>query len=238
MNPPISRLQRIVALLALLAAASCDSGDIRSSGSASAEGIAVRGTFELLNTEAFPSEYDLVFGVFGSDATSALSSVNALRPADGAPLQLSIDNVPDEAASVRLCLTNSGRRVVYTFFEYALDADRSQDIDLPAAQIDLLEYDRIQHLVFQQYNCTSCHQGASGASGLMLTEGASYGALVNAPSVHSDKLRAAPYDPDGSFLLDVLTREDAVGYPHTGLVTRSEDRDLLRIWIEKGCPQN
>ena len=23
-----------------------------------------------------------------------------------------------------------------------------------------------------------------------------------------------------------------------GFVTRSEDIDLLRIWIEKGCPQN
>ena len=47
-----------------------------------------------------------------------------------------------------------------------------------------------------------------------------------------------PSDPDGSFLLDVLTAEGAVAYPHTGLVTRSEDINLLRVWIEKGCPQN
>lgn len=84
-------------------------------------------------------------------------------------MELSIENVPEDARSVRLCMTNSGRQVVYTFFEYALDDDRTSDIDLPSAQIDLLEYDRIQRLVFQQYNCVSCHQGESGAGGLLLT---------------------------------------------------------------------
>ena len=135
-------------------------------------------------------------------------------------------------------MTNSGRQVVYTFFEYALDDDRTSDIDLPSAQIDLLEYDRIQRLVFQQYNCVSCHQGESGAGGLLLTEGNSYRSLVGVPATHSDKPRVEPSDPDASFLLDVLTAEGAVAYPHTGLVTRSEDINLLRVWIEKGCPQN
>lgn len=52
-------------------------------------------------------------------------------------MELSIENVPEDARSVRLCMTNSGRQVVYTFFEYALDDDRTSDIDLPSAQIDL-----------------------------------------------------------------------------------------------------
>ena len=78
----------------------------------------------------------------------------------------------------------------------------------------------------------------SGAGGLLLTEGDSYRSLVGVPATHSDKPRVEPSDPDGSFLLDVLTAEGAVAYPHTGLVTRSEDINLLRVWIEKGCPQN
>ena len=96
-------------------------------------GVSVRGTFELLNPEVFPGEYDLIFGAFGEGGTSALSSVNVLKPADGNKVELSIENVPEDARSVRLCMTNSGRQVVYTFFEYALDDDRTADIDLPTA---------------------------------------------------------------------------------------------------------
>ena len=229
----------ILASLLLCTAVRCDSGDIYESHQATTEGVSVRGTFELLNPEVFPGEYDLIFGAFGEGGTSALSSVNVLKPTDGDRVELSIENVPEDARSVRLCMTNSGRQVVYTFFEYALDDDRTSDIDLPSAQIDLLEYDRIQLLVFQQYNCVSCHQGESGAGGLLLTEGNSYRSLVGTASTLSDKLRVKPSDPEGSFLLDALTSQEAISSPpHTGFVTRSEDIDLLRIWIEKGCPQN
>ena len=218
MNGTYRRPLRAAALALLLCTAvRCDSGDIYESHQATTEGVSVRGTFELLNPEVFPGEYDLIFGAFGKGGTSALSSVNVLKPTDGDRVELSIENVP----------------------EYALDDDRTSDIDLPSAQIDLLEYDRIQRLVFQQYNCVSCHQGESGAGGLLLTEGNSYRSLVGTASTLSDKLRVKPSDPEGSFLLDALTSQEAISSPpHTGFVTRSEDIDLLRIWIEKGCPQN
>ena len=222
MNGTYRRPLRATALALLLCTAvRCDSGDIYESHQATTEGVSVRGTFELLNPEVFPGEYDLIFGAFGEGGTSALSSVNVLKPTDGDRVELSIENVPEDARSVRLCMTNSGRQVVYTFFEYALDDDR------------------IQRLVFQQYNCGSCHQGESGAGGLLLTEGNSYRSLVGTASTLSDKLRVKPSDPEGSFLLDALTSQEAISSPpHTGFVTRSEDIDLLRIWIEKGCPQN
>ena len=173
MNGTYRRPLRATALALLLCTAvRCDSGDIYESHQATTEGVSVRGTFELLNPEVFPGEYDLIFGAFGEGGTSALSSVNVLKPTDGDRVELSIENVPEDARSVRLCMTNSGRQVVYTFFEYALDDDRTSDIDLPSAQIDLLEYDRIQRLVFQQYNCVSCHQGESGAGGLLLGQAA------------------------------------------------------------------
>ena len=150
MNGTYRRPLRAAALALLLCTTvRCDSGDIYESHQATTEGVSVRGTFELLNPEVFPGEYDLIFGAFGEGGTSALSSVNVLKPADGNKVELSIENVPEDACSVRLCMTNSGRQVVYTFFEYALDDDRTSDIDLPSAQIDLLEYDRIQRLAIR-----------------------------------------------------------------------------------------
>lgn len=241
MNGTYRRPLRAAALALLLCTAvRCDSGDIYESHQATTEGVSVRGTFELLNPEVFPGEYDLIFGAFGEGGTSALSSVNVLKPTDGDRVELSIENVPEDARSVRLCMTNSGRQVVYTFFEYALDDDRTSDIDLPSAQIDLREYDRIQRLVFQPVQAASPPSGRERrGEDWLLTEGNSYRSLVGTASTLSDKLRVKPSDPEGSFLLDVLTSQEAISSPpHTGFVTRSEDIDLLRIWIEKGCPQN
>lgn len=84
MNGTYRRPLRATALALLLCTAvRCDSGDIYESHQATTEGVSVRGTFELLNPEVFPGEYDLIFGAFGEGGTSALSSVNVLKPTDG-----------------------------------------------------------------------------------------------------------------------------------------------------------
>ena len=95
-------LRAAVLALLLCTTVRCDSGDIYESHQATTEGVSVRGTFELLNPEVFPGEYDLIFGAFGEGGTSALSSVNVLKPADGNKVELSIENVPEDARSVCL----------------------------------------------------------------------------------------------------------------------------------------
>ena len=136
------------AVLCSLFAVSCDSGDIFEKDKTADGGVAVRGTFELLNPEVFPQQYDLIFGVFAADGTSALSigqRVEAGRRRKSAVVNRqrarrgSFGTVqPDQFGP-------PGRSYV---FEYDLDDDRTLDVDLPAVQIDLLEYDRIQRMVF------------------------------------------------------------------------------------------
>lgn len=227
----------IVCVLSWATMTACDSGDIYPDETPNEQGISIGASFILRNTEVFPVEYNLIFGVFAEGGTAPLASVNVIQPNGDTPLSLKLENIPEEATSVKLGMVNSGRQLLYTFFEQSIDDSNPSQIVIPETEIDLLPYDRIQQLVFQQYNCVSCHQGTTGSAGLLLTQGLSYPQLVNTPSTLSDKPRVTPSDPENSFLLDVLSQQEAVGYPHTGLITRSEDLAMLRIWIEKGCPQ-
>lgn len=221
------------ALPLLLAA--CDSGDIYPDEYEYDEGITVEATFDLQNLEVFPEEYNFIFGVFAEGNNTPLLSVNVVNPGEGNPLNVKLDNIPESSSSVRLCLANAGRQPVYTFFEQAVDGEQEANIAIPETVVDLLEYDRIQQLVFQQYNCISCHQGETGAGSLLLTDGKSYRQLVGVAAAHSPKLRVAPSDPEHSFLLEIVERDGALSYPHSGLITRPEDINLLRVWIEKGA---
>ena len=215
--------------------ASCDSGDIHESEYIHDEGVTLSATFRLNYPELYPDDYNFTFGAFTETGNSPLVSVNLPRSDDEGNVDITLENIPEEATRIRLCFTDMGRQVKYTFFEQTIDRTSSGDIILPEKEIDLLEYNRIQQLVFQQYNCVSCHQGTSGSANLLLTEGESYRQLVNHPSTRSEKLRVVPY---GSFLLDVVTQSEVISYPHTGLITRNDDLELLRFWIGKGCPEN
>lgn len=218
--------------------ASCDSGDIHESEYIHDEGVTLSATFRLNYPELYPDDYNFTFGAFPETGNSPLVSVNLPRSDDEGNVDITLENIPEEATRIRLCFTDMGRQVKYTFFEQTIDRTSSGDIILPEKEIDLLEYNRIQQLVFQQYNCVSCHQGTSGSANLLLTEGESYRQLVNHPSTRSEKLRVVPYEPDSSFLLDVVTQSEVISYPHTGLITRNDDLELLRFWIGKGCPEN
>ena len=111
----------------------------------------------LLNPEGLPAAVRPDFRSFSPPRTSIGQRVETGRSEKSAVVDRQRAR---RARSVRFSPPiNSGRQVVHTFFEYDLDDDRTSDVDLPAVQIDLLEYDRIQRMVFQQYNCISCHQG-------------------------------------------------------------------------------
>ncbi|MDR0384752.1 MAG: hypothetical protein LBH60_01590 [Prevotellaceae bacterium] len=216
---------------------SCDSGDIYPNEYGSNEGTTVSATFVFDSPDAFPNEYPLIFGAFGDKQSIPLASVRiVMKPKSGEPVKVSIENLTPDATSVMLCLTNLGRLPVFTLFERDINV-AGDSIVIPESAISLISYSRIQNLVFEQYNCVSCHQGSAGAGNLLLTADRSYNELVNkVSSVNPAKNRVTPSDTGNSFLLDVLT-DDNIGlnHPHTGIITHNDDIVLLREWIKNGC---
>jgi hypothetical protein len=215
---------------------SCDSGDIYPKEYENDEGVAVSATFVFDNLDAFPNDYPLIFGAFDDKQSTPLASVRLMKPRSQEPVKVSIDNLPANATSVMLCLTNLGRQSVFVLFEKDI-AVAGDSIVIPQSTIDFVSYKRIQSLVFEQYTCVACHQGATGAGNLLLTPSASYNSLVNTASFKNPaKKRVTPSDIDNSFLLDVLADDNlGLSQPHTGFVTRNDDIVLIREWIKNGC---
>jgi hypothetical protein len=84
--------------------------------------------------------------------------------------------------------------------------------------------------------------GAQPKSSLLLTAGASYGALVNAASsTCTAKVRVVPGQVDKSYLVNKLT---GIGMcagtqmPKTGGALPANEIDLVRAWICNGAPNN
>jgi hypothetical protein len=239
-KPSIIALQITGLFLGMMLLFSCDSGDIYPKEYERNEGITVSATFVFDNPDAFPNDYPLIFGAFDNEQSTPLASVRVMKPKNGEPVKVSIDNLSLNATSIMLCLTNLGRQPVFTLFRQDINVATVHDsIIIPESTINLVSYERIQILVFEQYTCVSCHQGTTGAGNLLLTADKSYNALVNKiSSKNPAKNRVTPADINNSFLLDVLEKEkDDIGLtqPHTSFVTRNDDIVLLKEWIKNGC---
>jgi hypothetical protein len=89
---------------------------------------------------------------------------------------------------------------------------------------------------------SSCHQGASGAGGLDLESGKSFGQLINQPAVGvMGKIRVKPGDPDGSYLMEKLTKAmpaAGVQMPNGGDPLEPALIEMVRSWIAAGAPNN
>ncbi|MDI3259398.1 MAG: hypothetical protein QJR02_06850 [Sinobacteraceae bacterium] len=105
----------------------------------------------------------------------------------------------------------------------------------------IADFQSIQDHVFTPI-CTQCHAGAGAPQGLDLSQGKSYGNLVNVPSNEVPSfLRVAPGDPNNSYLIQKLEGTAAVGQqmPDGCPVTRpcldSDTIAVIRQWIANGA---
>lgn len=101
---------------------------------------------------------------------------------------------------------------------------------------------QIQPILTRECTSAGCHVGAQPKSSLLLTAGASYGALVNAASsTCTAKVRVVPGQVDKSYLVNKLT---GIGMcagtqmPKTGGALPANEIDLVRAWICNGAPNN
>jgi len=104
--------------------------------------------------------------------------------------------------------------------------------------------DEIQTMIFTPTCATAgCHDPLSQSQGLVLTDGVSYGQIVNQPpvtfgAIEAGWLRVKPCDPSSSFLLIKLTGPpdgDGSQMPLTGGPLSADQIDLVRNWILQGA---
>ncbi|MET0342793.1 MAG: hypothetical protein ABW252_17430 [Polyangiales bacterium] len=107
-------------------------------------------------------------------------------------------------------------------------------------------YDAIQQVIFERKGCTAqaCH-GAAAVGGLDLRAGASYAALVDAPSTVSRLTRVNPGTVGSSFLFHKLQAATAPGsvqiagspMPVGTAPLTERELEAVKMWIKGGAPE-
>ncbi len=230
----------ICCLISVAFLSSCDSGDIYPEKEKQT-GLSVSTSFRFLHTGAFStSDYEIILGLYTNEgATTPVSSKVLSKPQENKLVNVTLDNVPENATYLRLALVRTGKETMYVFYESPIDPLSGSNIILPEEEINLLAYSRIQQQVFRQ--CVACHGSGDRVSGnLYLTADKSYENLVDAQSRKSTKKRVYPLFTEESFLMDVLTKENEIvglNYDHHKGISslKGDDITLLNEWIKDGA---
>lgn len=242
MKHALSPLLLCLPLSAALFAA-CDEGPIYGStfdGAEESRVVTISGT--LIGVERWTDGYDLVLAAFDADSEYALVQ-KPIRPAVNGSVDVMLDAIPNEAATVEFCVTDRLRRRIVTFESLELSSTAVADtlrLALPES-MDVGMFAAIQRYVFDgaAYNCSLCHNGDGGRAGLDLSAGHSYGALVGVASTRVEGAqRVVPGESAASVLHTALAPDNpsALRYDHSPLLPASLRR-LVDDWIDGGAQE-
>ncbi len=111
--------------------------------------------------------------------------------------------------------------------------------DLPSPNAT---FSRVQAEVFTPSCALSgCHAGATPAQGMNLSAGRAYTQVVGVAAVGSSRVRVAPGDVAGSYLVSKLRGDATITgsrMPLGGPYLSSEREQLVVDWIRRGAPND
>ena len=224
----------------MMLTAGCDDGRIYPTDSTVAtDGLNVTVDCEIIGASGWnlSSDYHLALAAFGTDGSRYATVSSNINASNGSG-RLALSSVPQESATIEVCVLDRLRKRVISFasFELAGAPVEGDTVRLSAAspiEADLLS--ALQSNVFTP-TCSACHGGgALPAASLSLMPGQTLGMLVGVDSHLTPAMkRVAPGLPDSSLLYRALTTDLSASwaYDHSVEVVDNDMRALLRLWIE------
>ncbi len=156
-----------------------------------------------------------------------------------------LPNVPANTQAISVAITNRLRGRVALLQNHLIEKgwSTSDTIKIDLGEVDLSMFGVVNQCIFQDRNCSMCHQGESPAASLNLTLEKAYSNLVNVQSHKNPNYkRVVPNDASNSFIYKVVTEgDDNVHYSHPGYFADDDKAsllELLKYWIDKGAPNN
>lgn len=240
-NLCITKKIRIFALAAALLLVACDDGRIYNEVEVDSNGRSARLTATVTGLDRWPDSYTVALAGFAADDDYA-SIAKAVQTDSDGRVTMTMNNIPDEVTSVRLCVLDRLRRHVVTFCEVAAEGVRDT-IRIAPGTVDASMFGAIQQ-GFLNTTCASCH-GASNyaAAGLDLTAGKAYASLVRQASRRVDGHQLVePGNATGSVLHMVLNEEhvEGIAMNHFDLVSEKTAQYILPLidsWIDAGAKE-
>ncbi len=240
-NLCITKKIRIFALAAALLLVACDDGRIYNEVEVDSNGRSARLTATVTGLDRWPDSYTVALAGFAADDDYA-SIAKAVQTDSDGRVTMTMNNIPDEVTSVRLCVLDRLRRHVMTFCEVSAEGVRDT-IRIAPGTVDASMFNAIQQ-GFLNTTCASCH-GASNyaAAGLDLTAGKAYAALVGQASQRVDGHQLVePGNATGSVLHMVLNEEhvEGIAMNHFDLVSEKTAQYILPLidsWIDAGAKE-
>lgn len=103
-------------------------------------------------------------------------------------------------------------------------------------------FSRVQAQIFTPSCALSgCHAGASPQRGMDLSAGRAYALIVGVPSVESSRLRIAPGDVAGSYMISKIQGDATITgsrMPLGGPYLPPDKGQLLVDWVRRGAPND
>lgn len=231
--------------LAIQGLASCDDGRIYPETVTLSEGKTVILEGVLNGLENWPGTYRISIAGFehADDEYASVSKVITVSDMVDGKVNIELSGIKDEISIVRLCVLDRLRKHIVSFKE--IDVSKATEtVRMDVGTVDISMFNAIQ-LSYFNTTCANCH-GASNrvAADLYLTEGRSYGSLVDIDSkkVEGKKL-VESNNASGSVLHMVLHQEsvEGIGMNHRDLVSEKNEMTILPLidsWINNGAKDN
>ncbi len=228
--------------LTAIALTACDDGRIYEKTVSYKEGRIVKLTGTLTGLANWPDDYSIALAGFDGTDEYAVISKAISKNADG-QVSIVLSGINDEVNTVRLCVLDRLRRQVMSFRDIELEQTRDT-VYMDAGTIDVSMLNAIQQAYFNT-TCANCH-GASNraAAGLYLTQGRSYGALVDQSSTRVPGIKMVePGSAANSLLHIILHQEQVEGITmtHRDLVSEQNEQNILPLidsWINNGAKEH
>lgn len=233
--------------LILLSFNSCDEGDIIEDVYVDdTEYYTVVFSGKITGYENWSDGYNVVIAAFNeeSDYSIIQKQISSGELKDGI-LTLTLSNIPTDAKTIELGVTNNLRRRIAVFERIAIDSSEKGTSDTIRFTLkepmNVGQFATIQREIFDgaNYNCSMCHGASNGRANLDLSSGNSYQNLVNIASSRIEGgIRVLPNNAKESVLHSVLTEGNPTGlrYDHSNLLDDIHKR-LIDDWIDHGAQE-
>lgn len=231
--------------LTLVCLSSCDDGRIYPETVVTSEGKTVQFEGVLNGLDGWTSSYRVSIAGFenADDEYASVSKVISASDVTDGKVNIELSGIKENITLVRLCILDRLRKHIVTFSEVDV-SQATEVVKMDVGTLDISMFNAIQQAFFNT-TCANCH-GASNraAADLYLTEGKSYGALVDVDSKKVEGKKLVETNNAGNSVLHMVLNElsvEGISMAHHDLVSEKNEQTILPLidsWINNGAKEH